>query len=132
MTFRLVIVSPRGCYLNEEVESLTVKLTTGYRTILAKHAPLIGALGYGPMHIVKNGKTIYYALHGGAINITNEQVTLMVNAIERKDEIDLERAKEAKKRAEDRLRNRHDPDVDVKRAQLALYRALSRIDTVNR
>ena len=132
MTFRLVIVSPRGSYLDEEVESLTVKLTTGYRTILAKHAPLIGALGYGPMHIVKNGKTIYYALHGGAINITNEQVTLMVNAIERKDEIDLERAKEAKKRAEDRLRNRHDPDVDVKRAQLALYRALSRIDTVNR
>ena len=132
MTFKLVIVSPRGCYLDEEVESLTVKLTTGYRTILAKHAPLIGALGYGPMHIVKNGKTIYYALHGGAINITNEQVTLMVNAIEREDEIDLERAKEAKKRAEDRLRKPRDPDVDVKRAQLALYRALSRIDTVNR
>ena len=132
MTFKLVIVSPRGCYFDQEVESLTVKLTTGYRTILAKHAPLIGALGYGPMHIVKNGKTTYYALHGGAINITNEQVTLMVNAIEHEDEIDLERAKQAKKRAEDRLRAPHNPDVDLKRAKLALYRALSRIDTVNR
>ena len=131
MTFRLVIVSPRGCYLDEEVDSLTLKLTSGYRTILAHHAPLIGALGYAPMHIVKNGKTTFYALHGGAINITNEQVTLMVNAIERKDEIDLERAKKAKQRAEERLKSK-DEGIDIKRAQLALYRALTRIDTINR
>lgn len=128
MTFKLVIVSPRGCYFNEEVESLTIKLSSGYRTILAKHTPLVGAISYAPMHIVKNGKTIYYALHGGAINITNEQVTLMVNAIERADEIDLERAKRAKERAEERLKsNAH--GIDIKRAQLALYRALSRIET---
>lgn len=130
MTFRLVIVSPRGCYFDEEVDSLTIKLSSGYRTILAKHAPLVGAISYAPMHIVKNGKTTYYALHGGAINITNEKVTLMVNAVERQDKIDLERAKRAKERAEERLKNRGD-DIDVKRAQLALYRALSRIDTVN-
>ena len=130
MTFRLVIVSPRGKYLDEQVESLTIKLSSGYRTILAKHAPLIGAIAYAPMHIVKNGKTIYYALHGGAINVTNEQVTLMVNTIEREDEIDIERAKRAKKRAEDRL-NSKDDGIDIKRAQLALYRALSRIDTIN-
>ena len=130
MSFKLVIVSPRGCYFDEEVESLTLKLTSGYRTILARHTPLIGALGYAPMHIVKNGKTIYYALHGGAINVTNEQVTLMVNAIEREDEIDLERAKRAKERAEHRLKNKPE-GVDIKRAQLALYRALSRIDTIN-
>lgn len=131
MSFKLVIVSPRGCYFDEEVDSLTVKLTSGYRTILSHHAPLIGALGYAPMHIVRNGKTIYYALHGGAINVTNEKVTLMVNAIEREDEIDLERAKRAKERAEQRLKERS-AELDVKRAQLALYRALSRIDTVNR
>ena len=82
------------------------------------------------MHIVKNGKTIYYALHGGAINVTNEQVTLMVNTIEREDEIDLERAHRAKKRAEERLQSKGE-GIDIKRAQLALYRALSRIDTLN-
>ena len=130
MPFKLVIVSPRGCYFDQEVESLTVKLTSGYRTILTHHAPLIGALAYAPMHIVQKGKTIYYALHGGAINVTNEQVTLMVNAVEREDEIDLERAKRAKQRAEERLKNKTN-DIDVKRAQLALYRALSRIDTIN-
>ena len=130
MSFRLVIVSPRGCYFDEEVDSLTVKLTSGYRTILAHHAPLIGALGYAPMHIVRKGKTDYYAIHGGAINVTNEQVTLMVNAVEHENEIDVERAKQAKERAEKRLKNRDD-GLDVKRAQLALYRALSRINTVN-
>lgn len=130
MSFKLVIVSPSGCYFDKEVESLSVKLTTGYRTILAKHAPLIGALSYAPMHIVQNGKTVYYAVHGGALNVTNEQVTLMVNAIERSDEIDVERAKNAKKRAEDRLKS-HDPNIDEKRAKLALYRALSRIETAS-
>lgn len=130
MKFRLVIVSPQGCYLDEEVESLTIKLSSGYRTILAKHAPLIGAIAYAPMHIVKDGQTIHYALHGGAINVTNEKVILMVSAIERKDEIDIERAKRAKERAEGRLKNK-DNGIDIKRAQLALYRALSRINTVN-
>lgn len=128
MSFQLVIVSPRGCYFDEKVESLTIKLSSGYRTILAHHAPLIGAIAYAPMHIVKDGKTIYYALHGGAINIDEEKVTLMVNAIEREDEIDLNRALEAKKRAEERLKSRG-VGIDIKRAQLALYRALSRIET---
>ena len=130
MTFQLVIVTPRGCYLDEQVESLNVKLSGGYVTILPKHTPMIGALGYGPMHIKKDGETIYYALHGGALHVTNEKVTLMVNTIEREDEIDLERAKKAKERAEERLKSRGD-GIDLKRAKMALYRALSRINTIN-
>lgn len=130
MSFKLVIVSPRGVYFDQDVDSLSVKLTSGYRTILAHHAPLIGALAYAPMHIVQNGKTIYYAIHGGAINVTKEKVTLMVNAMERADEIDLDRARRAKERAEERIKSKS-PDIDVRRAQLALYRALCRIDTKN-
>ena len=48
MTFRLVIVSPRGTYFDDQVESLTIKLSSGYRTLLARHAPLIGSLAYAP------------------------------------------------------------------------------------
>ena len=59
MSFTLAIISPKGVYFEKEVESLTVKLTSGYRTILSHHAPLIGALAYAPMHIVENGKTKY-------------------------------------------------------------------------
>lgn len=128
MSFVLSIVTPKGVYFKDEVESLTIKLTSGYRTFLSHHADLIGALDYAPMHFVKDGKTEYYAIHGGAISVHNNQINVIVNAIERKDEIDLERAKAAKLRAEERLNNK-DVNIDVKRARLALLRAISRIKT---
>lgn len=128
MSFKLAIISPRGIYFEKEVESLTVKLTSGYRTILSKHAPLIGALAYAPMHLVEKGKTYYYALHGGAISIKDNKVTLIVNAVEAKEDINIERAKAAKARAEERLTSK-DINIDVKRAELALRRALTRINT---
>ena len=131
MSFKLAIISPKGVYLEKDVESLTVKLTSGYRTILSHHASLIGALDYAPMHFVENGKTHYFALHGGAISIKDNKVSLIVNAVEAKDEIDISRAKDAKKRAEERLAKKDsDINLDVKRAQLALARALARIKTV--
>ena len=80
------------------------------------------------MHLVENGKTQYYALHGGAISIKDNKVTLIVNAIEAKHDINIDRAKAAKLRAEERLNNK-DVNIDVKRAQLALARALTRINT---
>ena len=129
MSFKLAIISPKGIYFEKEVESLTVKLTSGYRTILSKHAPLIGALAYAPMHLVCNGKTEYYAIHGGAISIDQEKTTLIVNAVEAKDRIDIERAKAARDRAQERLNKKDDINVDVKRAELALARAIVRIKT---
>ena len=127
MGFSLQIITPRGVYFNQEVQSLTVKLSSGYRTILAGHAPLIGSLAYAPMHFVKDGKLEEFAVHGGAMNITKEKVTLVCNAIERKSEIDPERARKAKERAEKRLKDK-DPNIDFKRAQLALQRALVRLE----
>lgn len=129
MSFKLAVISPEGIYFEKEVDSLTVKLTSGYRTILSKHAPLIGALAYAPMHIVEKGKTEYYAIHGGAISVKDNEVTLIVNSVEHKNEIDLERAKAAKSRAEERLSKKDDINIDVKRAELALARAIARIKT---
>ena len=124
------IVSPKGLYASLDVTSLSVKLTSGYRTILGGHVPLIGALAYAPMHVVKDGKVEYYAIHGGAINVTKEKVVLIVNAIEHAKDIDKSRALLAKERAEKRL-NSDDINVDVKRAKLALLRALARLDTIS-
>ena len=131
MGFSLQIITPRGVYFDQEVQSLTVKLSSGYRTILKGHAPLIGSLAYAPMHLIKDGKTEEFALHGGAINVTKEKVSLVCNAIERKSEIDLARAKKAKERAEKRLQEK-DPNLDVKRAQLALQRALIRVELASK
>lgn len=131
MGFSLQIVTPRGIYFDKEVDSLTIKLSSGYRTILKGHTPLIGSLAYAPMHLVKDGKTEEFALHGGAINITKEKVSVVCNAIERKSEIDLARAKKAKERAEKRLQEK-DVNVDVKRAELALKRALIRVELASK
>ncbi len=129
MEFSLEIITPRGIYLEEKVTSLTIKLSSGYRTFLAGHAPLIGSLDYAPAHIIKNGKTDFYAVHGGAINVTKEKVIVICNAIEHAKDIDVARAKASKERAEERLKSK-DPNTDIKRARLALARALARLKAV--
>ena len=131
MGFSLQIITPKGIYFDKEVQSLTIKLSSGYRTILAGHAPLIGSLAYAPMRLYKDGKLEEFALHGGAINITKDKVSVVCNAIESKTEIDLERAQQAKERAEKRLSEK-DPNLDTKRAELALKRALVRLELASK
>ena len=127
--FKLTIITPSGLYLEEEVSSLTLKLVTGYRTILSGHLPLIGALDYAPMHFYKDDKKHIFSLSGGALNVKDDgSVTIITNAIESKEFIDISRAISAKERAEARLNNK-DPNIDTKRAELALLRAISRIKT---
>ena len=130
MDFLLEIITPKGIYFSKKVNSLTIKLSSGYRTFLAGHIALIGSLDYGPMHIVRNNETTYYAVHGGAINVKKEKITIICNAIEKSSEIDIERAKKAKERAQKRL-NEKNPDIDLKRAELALLRALARLEAAN-
>ena len=130
MDFSLEIITPRGIYLSEKVTSLTIKLSSGYRTFLAGHTPLIGSLGYAIAHTVKNGKFDYYAIHGGAINVTKEKITVICNAIEHSKDIDVARAKASKARAEERIKSK-DINIDVKRAELALSRALVRLEAAS-
>ncbi len=120
------LVTPKGLFKTLEVDSLTVKLTSGYRTILGGHTPLVGILDYAPMYVRKNGAQEWYAIHGGAINVTNEKVILICNQIESANTIDVARAENAKKRAEERLKNKG-INIDQKRAELALKRAVARL-----
>lgn len=131
MSLKVDIITPKGLYASLDVSSLTLKLITGYRTILEGHAPLIGSLDYASMHILKDGNEQYYTLLGGALNVKKDKVVIITNAIEGKDEIDVKRALSAKKRAEERLTS-NDPNLDVKRAELALKKALVRIETANK
>ena len=127
MLFRLVIITPKGVYLDEQVSSLTCKLTTGYRTFLAKHAPLVGSLDYGEMHFVSSkNETEYFAIFKGAVNVTNDGITLITTNIEAAKDIDVARAEASKARAEERLSS-DSPDIDKNRAKLSLLRAMIRL-----
>ncbi len=130
MAFDIVIITPKGIYLEDRVDSLTVKMTSGYRTILSGHYPLIGTLDIAPMHIKKGTNTLYYSLNGGALNVTKDKTILVVNSIESQDEIDIERANASKERALKRLNEKLE-ETDLKRASASLARALSRIKTFN-
>jgi F-type H+-transporting ATPase subunit epsilon len=127
MTFPLLIITPRRKVFDDAVELLSVVTTAGQLGILANHTPLLTIMKTGPMHIKTNKKTIYYAVSGGVLSVQKNQTILLVDAIEQADEIDVARAKEALKRAEDRLNDKH-LKINDARAKLALTKALNRIE----
>lgn len=127
-TFHLVVLTPYGRYLEGDATFLNVRSDKYNLGIYPGHAPLISTVSICKM-IIRFGNTEYsYAIGGGIINIEKEKITLILDSVERSDEIDINRAEEAKKRAEDRLKSQNSDQVDVSRAKLALLRALNRLD----
>ena len=128
-TLHLDIYTPTGKYLTMDVDFIKVTSSVAVLGILPGHAPLISTLEVGKMVLRVHGENEIYAIGGGIINVEKEKVTLILDSIESRDEIDVERAKEAKKRAEDRLNiSKEDDAIDVNRAKLALLKAINRID----
>lgn len=127
--FTLEILTPYGQYYLGEVEFLEVHSEDYNLGILPKHAPLISTLTISKMVMKVNGESRIFAIGGGVITVEKEKTTLILNSIESQDEIDLERAKLAKERAEKRLESASTNNaVDVNRAKLALLRAINRIN----
>lgn len=127
-TFLLTIITPYGRYLEVNAEFLQVRNDKYSMGILPNHAPLVSTVSIDKVLVRAGGQEFIYACGGGIIEVEKEKVTLILNSIERKDEIDLERAKQAKERALNRLENKDDDAVDIARAQAALARAIIRID----
>ena len=124
-TFLLQIYTPYGKYFDHFVDELIVKTEEYVLGILPEHAPLIAKVQTSKMEIVSNGERKVFANGEGLLNVKENGVVLILESIERKDQIDIDRAKEAKKRAEERLK---EPlNIDVERATRALIRANNRI-----
>ena len=126
MNFPVLIITPKRKVYDGQVELLSVMTTAGQLGILANHTPLLTILKTGPMHMIVDKKTTYYAVSGGVLSVQKNQTILLVDAIERADEIDVTRAKDAMKRAEERLKEKTEK-IDEARAKAALARALNRI-----
>lgn len=128
----LVILTPYGRYFEGDVSFVQVCSEKYSLGILPNHAPLISTIDICKMIIKMNGKEIIHAIGGGIINVDSEKTTLILNSVERSDEIDKERAEQAKKRAEERLKQKATDDaIDVNRAKLALLRAINRLKVVD-
>lgn len=126
-TFKLKIVTPKGVYQEVDVEMLNLRTTTGQIGILAHHIPLASSIDISEMNYVdSHHDKHYFAIAGGFVYVGEEDTTIITSAIESSDEIDLLRAQNSKKRAEDCLKTPQ--DIDVLRAEIALKKAITRIN----
>ena len=124
-TFLLEIYTPYGKYFDKYVNELVIQTEEYVLGILPNHTPLVAKVKTSKMEIVQNGEKKCYAIGEGLLNVKKDSVTLLVESIESKQDIDIERAKQAKSRAEERLK---EPlNIDVERALKALARANNRI-----
>jgi F-type H+-transporting ATPase subunit epsilon len=125
--FKVRIVTPRGLYKVLEVEILNVETTEGQIGILANHMPIVAMLTISSMTTNESNGRHSYAISGGTVYFQNNNATVLANTIEHSDEIDLDRAEEARVRAETLLSASQ--GVDTNRAEVALKRAINRIKT---
>ena len=125
--FRLKIVTPDRIFYEGEVSMVEMNTTDGEIGVYSQHVPTTFILVPGVLAIHEDGEKKYAALHAGFAEVLQNQVTVLAEAAEWPDEIDVERAERAKARAEERLRD-HADNINQMRAESALRRALTRIE----
>ena len=128
--FKLQIISPDRVFYEGEVSKLELNTSEGEVGIYKRHMPMTMIIVPGVMIITQDdGEVKEAALHGGFLEVLPDKVTIMAEVVEWPEEIDVQRAEEAKKRAERRLAE-HPDGLDVLRAETALHRAMARIVVV--
>ncbi|MCX7918918.1 MAG: F0F1 ATP synthase subunit epsilon [bacterium] len=131
-SFLLTIVTPEKKVFEQQIRSIIAPGSEGYLGILAHHAPLITSLIPGKLTIRDNqNQEFIYAISGGFLEVAGNKVTILADAIEKVEEIDIARAKRAEERAREILESRKRDQVEFTRAQAALERALNRIRVYN-
>ena len=136
MPLKLTIVTAQRTVLEQDgATKLVVPAAEGQITILPSHAALMSSLAIGEMVVFTGSASESIAIHGGFIQVANDEVSVLADAAETVDQIDLDRAEAARSRAQARLQGR-DVDLvggmDVLRAQLALQRSLTRLRVARR
>ncbi len=123
-----IVTQERRVYSADDVEMVVAPGSEGEMGILPRHAPLITSLQEGVMRVKRAaGREEVLAIHGGFMEVLPDQVTVLADAAERAEEIDLARAEEARQRAEELMKQRREDKVDYVRAETALRRSLVRL-----
>ncbi|KUP04150.1 ATP synthase F0F1 subunit epsilon [Bacillus coahuilensis m2-6] len=126
-TLQVNIVTPDGPVYDAQVEMVSTKAQSGELGILPGHIPMVAPLQIGAVRLKNGAKQELVAVTGGFIEVRPDQVTILAQAAETAESIDVARANEALRRAQERLQAKQD-NVDFSRAELALKRAMNRID----
>lgn len=125
----LKVVTPDKLFFEGEIDMLVARTIEGDVGILLNHSPLVTILDIGRL-VIKNGdEKKVAACAGGYIDVRNNNITVVSDACEWEDEIDINRAERAKERASKKL---EDKDTDTFKAELALKKAINRINIGNK
>ena len=125
---RLEIVTPEKQVVNDEAEIVMAPGVLGEFGVLINHTPFMTALKLGTIHYKdSNGQERFVFVSGGFAEALPDKVTVLAESAERRQDIDMERAKSAMERAQDRLAETDDDAMDFTRAKAALERALHRV-----
>lgn len=125
--FQLEIVTPDRIFYQGEASMIEFTAQDGEIGVYKNHIPLTTVIAPGVLTIKEAEGEKQAALHAGFAEILPEKVTILAEVAEWPEEIDEERAEAAKSRAEDRIRN-HTAEIDIARAEIALKKALVRLD----
>jgi len=128
-TLHVDIVTPSKTPYKGDIQSITLPGTKGNFQVLYNHAPLMSSLEIGQIKIVDEHNEIkIFTTSGGTIEVLNNKVIVLAETFENPEDIDIQRAEEAIKRAKKRIaKQTEEKDIDIFRAELALRRAINRL-----
>ena len=130
-TILLEIATPdKGEVFSKDITMLITRSIAGELGILPKHAPLLTELVPHAMRIKDGGTESQLFVSGGFMEVTPDKITVLADSAEKPEDIDVDRARAAYKRAEERVttyKSKKDSDIDIGRAEAALARAKARL-----
>jgi F-type H+-transporting ATPase subunit epsilon len=126
-TFDLEVATPERLVIREAAEEAQIPAKNGYIGVLPGHAPLLSELGTGYASYVAEGKKSFLAVHGGFVEVLPDKVRVLATAVEKAEEIDVQRAEAAYRKAQEQLADPH-VEVDPALALAAMFRAQARIE----
>jgi F-type H+-transporting ATPase subunit epsilon len=129
------VITAERSVLTDEADMVVAPTTEGQIGILPRHAPLLTTLAPGVMVLKKGGEEEILSISGGFLEVNRNHILVLADSAEREDEIDEDRATQARARAEEALRTaarNPDSSLQAEAARTALRRSLARLNVVAR
>ena len=130
-SLQLNIVSADRALVNEQVDEVEIPGADGYFGVLPGHTPLLALLGLGELWYRQGSEKHFMLIEFGFAEVQPDRVTILAEAAEKPEEIDVTKAEAAKKRAEERLAQPN-PDMDLERVRIAMLRSLIQLQVSTR
>ncbi|HAZ28617.1 MAG TPA: ATP synthase F1 subunit epsilon [Candidatus Magasanikbacteria bacterium] len=125
---KFCIATPEKVIYEDDVLSVSLPTMSGEITILPHHIPLVSVIAPGELRLNDREGNHMFAVWGGCVEVAGDTVTILADNAERAQEIDIERAEEARKRAEKEMREtKNRQDVDFAKLQAIIDREMNRI-----